>query len=170
MTKLTRDFFEQPTLKVAQEFLGKNLIFQSTQALITETEAYIGQDDPACHAAKGKTKRTEIMFGKAGFSYVYLIYGMYHCLNFVTEIENFPAAVLIRGVKLIDSPYTHLDGPGKLCKYLDITTKQNNGIDIVKSNDFYVMDNNYKPTYNTTARIGISVGKDKPWRYVVTNA
>jgi DNA-3-methyladenine glycosylase len=168
MTKLTREFFEQPTLKVAQELLGKKLIFQNTQALITETEAYIGQSDPACHAARGKTKRTEIMFGKAGFSYVYLIYGVYHCLNFVTEIENFPAAVLIRGVKLITSPNNHLKGPGKLCKYLGIT-RQNNGVDIVNSNDFHVLDSNYKPNYDTTTRMGISAGKDKLWRYVATN-
>jgi len=74
--RLTREFFLRDTLVVAQELLGKHLIFQNHQIMITETEAYIGIDDPACHAARGKTPRTAVMFGNAGFSYVYLIYGM----------------------------------------------------------------------------------------------
>ena len=81
MSKLQQNFFEQPTLIVAQELLGKVLVFNNHQGLITETEAYIGEDDPACHAAKGRTKRTEVMYGSAGYSYVYLIYGMYYCLK-----------------------------------------------------------------------------------------
>ncbi len=164
--KLDREFFKQSTLTVAQQLLGKKLVFQNIKSYITETEAYIGQDDPACHAAKGRTKRTETMFNDAGFSYVYLIYGMYHCLNFVTESKNFPAAVLIRGVKLLDSNNICLDGPGKLCKYMGIT-REHNGLDIVISNDFYIEDMNYNPNFITTPRIGISKGKDKNWRYII---
>jgi len=86
-------------------------------AKITETEAYCGPDDLASHASKGLTHRTKLMFGPAGYSYVYLIYGMYHCLNFVTEPAGFPAAVLIRTVEL---PHNHGSGPGKLCREFKI--------------------------------------------------
>ncbi|ADE29875.1 DNA-3-methyladenine glycosylase [Rickettsia prowazekii] len=98
---LPREFFARDTNLVSTELIGKVLYFQGTTAIITETESYIGEDDPACHAARGRTKRTDVMFGPAGFSYVYLIYGMYYCLNFVTEDEGFPAATLIRGVYVI---------------------------------------------------------------------
>src|SRR2546430_489923 len=103
--RLPRSFFVRPTLQVAEELLGKLLVFNNQRGLITETEAYIGQDDPACHAARGMTPRTQVMFGPPGFSYVYFIYGMYHCFNVVTEPEGFPAAVLIRGIKLLDEPF-----------------------------------------------------------------
>ncbi|EKD64189.1 MAG: 3-methyladenine DNA glycosylase, partial [uncultured bacterium] len=93
--RLSRDFFERNTLDVARELLGKFMVFNGKVGRITEVEAYIGQDDPACHAARGMTPRNRVMFGQGGFSYVYFIYGMYHCLNFVTEREGFPAAVLI---------------------------------------------------------------------------
>src|ERR1700722_12034729 len=127
--RLSRDFFSRPTLTVAQELLGKIMVFKGTAGLITETEAYIGQDDPACHAARGKTPRNAIMFGPAGFSYVYFIYGMYYCLNFVTEDEEVPAAVLIRGLMLIEPSPLHLNGPGKICRHLSIT-RDHNAIDV----------------------------------------
>ena len=165
--KLDRTFFEQPTLKVAQSLLGKQLFFNGIQGIITETEAYIGQDDPACHAFKGKTNRTSVMFGPAGYSYVYLIYGIYHCLNFVTEKEDFPAAVLIRALTINNGDQkTHLNGPGKLCKFLAIT-KQHNKIDVTSSNEFFVADIGEKVSYITTPRIGIKVGIDKLWRFVI---
>lgn len=109
MSRLKRHFFEQSTLIVAKELLGKVLIFNNYQGLITETEAYIGEDDPACHAAKGRTNRTEIMYGKAGYSYVYLIYGMYYCLNIVTEAQDFPAAVNINIINNLIAHPTALD-------------------------------------------------------------
>ncbi|MFW9952343.1 MAG: DNA-3-methyladenine glycosylase [Candidatus Thorarchaeota archaeon] len=170
MEILNRNFFERDTLVVAKELLGKKLIFKDKQCIITETEAYIGMNDPACHAAVGKTKRNEVMFGNAGFSYVYLIYGMYHCLNFVTEKKEFPAAVLIRGAKVIDNNSQEIDlnGPGKLCRFLNITKEENN-IDIVKSDYFYLTETGLKPKYKITPRVGISKGKDKLWRFVVEN-
>lgn len=88
MKVLKSSFFNRPTLLVAEELLGKVLVFKKYCGIITETEAYIGAEDPACHAFRGETPRTKIMFGKPGFSYIYLIYGMYHCLNFVTEKEG----------------------------------------------------------------------------------
>jgi DNA-3-methyladenine glycosylase len=164
VTKLTRDFYNRPTLEVAQALLGKVLVFDNYHAIITETEAYIGLDDPACHAHKGRTKRTEVMFGPAGYSYVYLIYGMYHCLNFITEEEGIAAGGLIRGAKLITEPYLNLNGPGKLCKFLQIT-KHHNCIDIVESDNFYVIDQNVTPIFKATPRIGIKKGIDKLWRF-----
>ncbi len=162
MQKLPRSFFNRPTLTVAQKLLGKNLVFNGQSGIITETEAYIGENDPACHAARGLTPRTKVMFGPAGHAYVYLIYGMYFCLNFVTERKGFPAAVLIRGVRTNDK---YLDGPGKLCKGLGIT-KTHNGIDICGSEDFFVRDSNYRPRFEVAPRIGIKVGVDKMWRFL----
>lgn len=165
--RLPRSFFEKPTLNVAQELLGKVMVFQNHQGIITETEAYIGIDDPACHAARGLTPRTQVMFGPAGYSYVYMIYGMYHCLNFVTEAEGFPAAVLIRGLKLLTPLQTHLNGPGKLCRHLGIT-KAENGIDLITDETFYLRDpKTPPPSFISTPRIGIKVGVEKPWRFVV---
>ncbi|WCR53184.1 MAG: Putative 3-methyladenine DNA glycosylase [Wolbachia endosymbiont of Ctenocephalides orientis wCori] len=160
---LQRSFYERPTLIVAGELLGKTLKFSHFSGIITEVEAYIGTDDPACHAARGYTNRTEVMFGMPGFSYVYFIYGMYHCLNIVTEAEGFPAAVLIRGLKLIEAD---LCGPGILCKKLNIT-KEHNKQDLTISHEFCVYESSLKPNYICTPRIGISKGKEKFWRFKI---
>lgn len=163
--RLDRNFFLQPTLKVAKQLIGKKLVYKDKIGIITETEAYIGQDDPACHASCGKTKRNEIMFNIGGFTYIYLIYGMYYCFNIVTEQNGFPAAVLIRAA-YIEKEKILLNGPGKLCKYFNITKNQN-GIDICTSNELYILNNNLKLKYKSTPRIGIKVGLDKKWRFVV---
>ncbi|UCE23194.1 MAG: DNA-3-methyladenine glycosylase, partial [Candidatus Zixiibacteriota bacterium] len=101
--KLPRSFYNRPTIEVARDLIGKYIVYASTAGLmsarIAEVEAYIGKDDPACHAARGKTRRNAVMFGKPGFTYIYFIYGMYHCLNFVTEKEGHPAAVLLRAAE-----------------------------------------------------------------------
>lgn len=165
MKRLKKDFFNRPTLLVAEELLGKVLVFKQYKGIITETEAYMGFDDPASHAFKGETPRTKIMFGKPGFSYVYLIYGMYHCLNIVTEKAGFPAAVLIRGIQLLDDSDTHLNGPGKICRYMGITKAQNE-IDITMNKEFYVGCVNQKFKFSKTPRIGIKVGTDKLWRFL----
>lgn len=167
MLRLPRSFYEQPTLQVAQNLLGKIIVFNDKKLVISETEAYIGADDPACHAAKGLTKRTEVMFGPAGFTYVYFIYGMYHCLNFVTEKKGFPAAVLIRGAKLLGENELNLNGPGKLCKFLNVTREKWNKVDIITSNDFYTADIGLKLPFEQTSRIGIKVATDKLWRFVI---
>ena len=165
---LPREFYEQKTLVVARKLLGKFLVHQGIVAMITETEAYIGQKDLACHASKGKTKRTEIMFGPAGHAYIYLIYGMYYCLNVVTEREGFPAAVLIRGVQ-------NVIGPGRLTRHFKID-KSLNGEDMTKSKKLCIEDRGVEPRPRQifrTARIGVDYAgkyKDKLWRFVLTNA
>lgn len=164
MRKLSREFFERSTLKVAKELIGKILVFGDKKAIITETEAYFG-DDPASHGARGKTARNFPMFGAAGRTYVYFIYGMYFCLNITTEKAGFPAAVLIRGVKMMDKKVStdeHFDGPGKLCKALGITKKHNN-IDLCKSNTFYIADFEIKLKTKSTPRIGIKKNVHKKW-------
>jgi len=163
---LSREFFARDTNIVSTELLGKVLYFQGKAAIITETESYIGGDDPACHAAKGRTKRTDVMFGLPGFSYVYLIYGMYYCLNFVTETKGFPAATLIRGVHVISPKDLYLNGPGKLCKYLGINISHNK-CDLINNNEFFVSDIGVTLPYTTTTRIGITKGTEKLWRYVI---
>ncbi|MEN3263072.1 DNA-3-methyladenine glycosylase [Sodalis endosymbiont of Spalangia cameroni] len=164
MKILSRCFYDRDTLCVAEDLLGKTLKFFDYYGVITEVEAYIGQDDPACHAARGYTPRTSVMFGPAGFSYVYLIYGMYHCLNIVTEREGFPAAVLIRGLDVFRPDPLSLSGPGKLCKTLHIT-KAYNHVDLTKNDDFCVYDADKRPEYIKTPRIGIKKGIDKLWRF-----
>lgn len=166
MERLNRAFFERPTLTVAADLIGKSMFFKGRGAIITETEAYVGEDDPACHAARGMTPRNEVMYGPAGVSYVYFIYGMYHCLNFVTETEGFPAAVLIRGIRIRDIPDQKLNGPGKLCRFLGIT-REHNKIDLTQAEDFFVADIGLRLSFRTTPRIGISAGTDKPWRFIV---
>lgn len=163
---LPRSFYEQDTLWVAKNLLGKILKFSDYYGVITEVEAYIGQDDPACHAARGYTPRTAVMFGLAGYSYVYLIYGMYYCLNIVTEREGFPAAVLIRGLHLVQPRSLTIEGPGKLCKILNIS-KKNNHVDLTKNHNFCVYDSEHCPNYISTPRIGIKKGTDKLWRFKI---
>lgn len=163
-TILPRNFYERPTLTVAGELLGKMLKFSNFSGIITEVEAYIGMDDPACHAARGYTNRTSVMFGTPGFSYVYFIYGMYYCLNIVTEAEGFPAAVLIRGLKITEPLEANLGGPGILCKKLNIT-KEHNKQDLTISHEFCLYEYHLKPDYVCTPRIGISKGKEKFWRF-----
>ena len=165
--KLERDFFQRNTCLVAQELLGKVLVFQGQRIIINETEAYAGFDDPASHGFRGKTPRSTIMYGEAGFSYVYLIYGMYHCLNVSTEQVDFPAAVLIRGGYLVKdlTGSFNLNGPGKLCRELGINLSHK-AIDITESKDFYFEDIGLKWSYAATPRVGIKQGQDRLWRFV----
>ena len=196
--RLTKDFFNRPTLRVAKELLGKILVRKIgrkiIRTIIMETEAYCGPRDLASHASKGRTKRTEIMFGPPGHAYVYLIYGMYHCLNIVTEKENYPAAVLIRGAIINDKNLNGpaltperaeafkklcgeaatarlVSGPGKLCRFLKID-KTLNGEDIIESKRLWIEDGNkLKPAQiGKSKRIGIDYAgsyKHKPWRFFV---
>lgn len=166
MEKLGSSFFCQHTINVAQALLGKTLVFGSYQGIITETEAYRGQDDEASHAFRGMTPRASIMFGRAGLSYVYFIYGKYYCLNIITEPEGEPGGVLIRGIKLINSPLP-ITGPGKICRVLGITTAHN-GLDLTTHDDFYITSSGQKNfTFQSTPRIGIKKAIDKHWRFVM---
>lgn len=121
--RLGKKFFTQNTNRVARALIGKNMVFDygKRACRITETEAYRGFDDKACHASKGRTERNKVMFGPAGRLYIYLIYGIYYMLNIVTEEKDFPAAVLIRGLDPLKGIEADLSGPGKLTRELEIT-------------------------------------------------
>lgn len=161
--RLIDDFYNQHGVDVARSLLGKKLIWENFEGIITETEAYRGYDDEASHAFRGKTKRSEIMFGPAGYAYVYMIYGMYYCFNIVTEEAGQASAVLIRGLKL---PDTNLNGPGKLCKYLGIN-KIHNGVNLIKSENMYLTNGLEVKNYFTSSRIGIKKATDKLWRFYI---
>lgn len=194
MEKLTRDFYGRDTLTVARELLGKYLVRvvdgRALTVRLTETEAYIGRLDKACHAYNYKrTKRTETLFAPPGTAYLYLIYGMYTCLNLVTEVEGEPAAVLIRAGEPVTqadadaiavkrfgctaaqmSGYQRknfLNGPGKLCKGLSLTTSQN-GLSLL-GEELYVLDSGERPQkIHVSKRIGIDYAEeaaDFPWRF-----
>ncbi|MDR2122104.1 MAG: DNA-3-methyladenine glycosylase [Flavobacteriaceae bacterium] len=167
-TRINTKFFQQDALTVAQELLGKILIRvfdkgELTQHIITETEAYLGEEDLACHASKGRTTRTEILYHEGGKVYVYLIYGMYWMLNFVTGTENHPQAVLIRSVE-------KCEGPGRVGKLLQLN-KDFYGEDLALSKRIWVENSGITPDFKTTSRIGVDyageVWKNKPWRFIM---
>jgi len=161
---------------VAQELLGKILVIGKTSGRINEVEAYIGEGDPACHAARGKTERNKVMYGHPGHLYVYFTYGMYHCANIVTERKDFPAAVLLRSIQPLSGIETmekrrgkkdHLaDGPGKLCIALGMDKKSHNGMDLCDGGENYMADDGFRPNkIRKGRRIGISVGRNLFWRF-----
>lgn len=194
MNKLGREFYERDTLTVARELLGKYLVRvidgQALTVRLTETEAYIGRLDKACHAYGYKrTRRTETLFAPPGTAYIYLIYGMYDCLNLVTEPAGEPAAVLIRAAEPVTradadavavrrfgctagemSAYQRknfLNGPGKLCKGLSLTRAQN-ALSLL-GDELYVLDGGEVPeTIHVSKRVGIDYAEeaaDFPWRF-----
>lgn len=162
--KHDHSFFNRYCVDVARDLIGKTLVFGTHQGIITETEAYRGMDDPASHAYRGITPRSAVMFGRPGTSYVYFIYGMYHCLNVVTEAEGSASAVLIRGLKLTTAPFTHLNGPGKLCRHLEITT-EHSGLDLLTHDSFYITTGIPLKNIEATPRIGIKKATEKLWRF-----
>lgn len=171
--KLERNFFLQNTDEVAQQLLGKMIVIAHKKkifkAIITETESYHG-DDPASHASRKRTMRNEPMFWRGGHLYVYLIYGMYFCLNITTENIDYPAAVLIRGVKVISPSLKILDGPGKLCRDL-LIDKTFDRLDICgakSSKKFSCYDIGLKPGFEALPRIGISQNKNALLRFVIS--
>lgn len=192
MDVLGRDFYDRDTLQVAQELLGCRLVREVEGELlagrITETEAYIGRCDKACHAYGYKrTNRTETLFAQPGTAYLYLIYGMYTCLNFVTEPVGEPAAVLIRSITAIEGEQTmarlrfgrpvaelnayqrknFLNGPGKVCKALNLDRSMN-GHDLLTP-PLYVLPRDVElPAIHCGPRIGVDYAqeaKDFPWRF-----
>ncbi|HVT63419.1 MAG TPA: DNA-3-methyladenine glycosylase [Legionellaceae bacterium] len=173
---LERNFYQRDTIEVAKDLLGKFLVHhlptekEPRVGKIVEVEAYLGQQDLACHASKGVTPRTRIMFGPAGFAYIYLIYGIHHCFNVVTEQEGVGAAVLIRAIEPIDGIGLRTQGPGLLCKALDID-KHLNGEDLL-NNRLFIANSNDKHHIQIIAkpRIGVHYAKewaDKPLRFYV---
>ena len=166
--RLGSDFYRRDVLEVAPDLIGKDLLRvypdgKTFRYMITEAEAYRGEEDLACHAAKGRTSRTEIMYHEGGCLYIYLIYGMYWMLNIVTFVENIPQAVLIRGVR-------GLNGPGKLTRELQID-KSFNGERLTESERIWVEDTGKKPEIITSPRINIDYAGEiwagKKWRFGV---
>ncbi|MCP9468629.1 MAG: DNA-3-methyladenine glycosylase [Nitrospira sp.] len=170
-TVLARPYFLRPTLTVARDLIGKYLVRHRGREVlagkIVEVEAYVGTADKACHASKGRTARTDVMFGPPGVAYVYLIYGIYHCLNVVTEREGFPAAVLIRAAE-VDGEI--IDGPGRLCRLFEIDRSLNRH-DLTLKQSLWFEDRGIpvsRRNIDQLPRIGVDYAGEwahKPWRF-----
>ena len=165
--KLDYDFFHRPCLTVARELVGKVLVHRLSDGTIlrlriSETESYCGEDDTTCHAHKGRTKRTDTMYQRAGTIYVYLCYGMHWLLNIVTGEKEEPEAVLIRAC--MDAP-----GPGKLTKVLGITGNLNRGS--ILGDELWIEDDGFICDVVTDKRVGIGYAsqedQDRPWRFIM---
>ena len=165
MKKLPRKFYNRDTILVAKELLGKYLVHITEGirqvAKIVEVEAYLGPHDLAAHSSKGLTKRTAPMFGLPGHAYVYLIYGIYNCMNVVTEKKGHAAAVLLRAVEPIENIHTRTQGPGLLCKAMNIH-RQLSGHDLL-SEDLYIADSQVKETFDIVERPRIGVDYAGEW-------
>jgi DNA-3-methyladenine glycosylase len=182
--RLPRSFYARPALEVASDLLGKVLVRRlgrkKLAGKIVETEAYAGPHDLACHASKGHTQRTSVMFGPPGHAYVYMIYGFYFCLNVVVEPVGYPAAVLIRAVEPLENvdlmrrlrgnPQKETNiasGPGKLCIAMSVD-KALNGADLL-GNVIWLEDRSFAPErISASPRVGVDYAgeyKDKPWRF-----
>lgn len=173
---LPRAFFARPTQAVALALLGAYLVHDGPRGRqigrIVETEAYVGRQDRASHASRGRTRRTEVMFGPPGYAYVYLVYGMYYCLNVVTEEEGYPAAVLIRALEPcagIDGPTS---GPGRLCRALAIDRRHDRAD--LTAPPLSLVDG-ARPAGPVVAgpRVGVSyagVWALKPWRFYLRDS
>lgn len=182
---LSRDFYQRDTRIVARSLLGTKLVHFSpagvTTGLIVETEAYLSRNDPACHAARGKTKRNAAMFGPPGRAYVYFVYGNHYCFNVVTGREGDGEAVLIRALEPVEGlalmqkrrgrhgrKIENLtSGPGKLCQAMGIA-KEHNEMSLLEY-PFYIAAGNQiqDEMIGISGRIGVSRGQDKPWRFFV---
>ncbi len=169
MARLGRSFFARPCLEVAPELLGTYLVHGERAGRIVEVEAYVHEDDQACHARFGRTKRAETLYGPPGHAYVFLIYGMYDCFNVVCEPAGSPAAVLVRALEPLPPLEGGTDGPGKLCRALAIN-RAHNGADLVRGATLWLERRNRKRVrVAATPRIGVDyAGKWalKPWRFV----
>ena len=172
LQKLRHGFFGRPAIDVARDLIGCTIVRyvrgQRLRGRIVETEAYVGPHDKACHAYKGRTRRTEVMFGPAGRAYVYLIYGMYDMFNIVTGDVDDPQAVLIRGAVPLDGWEADLSGPGKLARALQIG-RAHNGLDLTGTELHLLGSNVIRPEIVVTPRIGIDYAeewKDAPLRFL----
>ena len=165
MQKLPRPFYDRDTVIVAQELLGKLLVLQSAKieriGKIVEVEAYLGEHDLAAHSSKGRTERTKIMFGPPGFAYVYLIYGMHHCMNVVTEREGNGAAVLLRAVEPVKNLPGKTSGPGLLCRAMEIDRRLN-GHDLL-SDELFIAEPEVAEKFTVVNRPRIGVDYAQHW-------
>ena len=161
MERLGYDFYHRPCLEVARDLVGKVLVHNGQTLRISETEAYCGESDTACHASKGRTKRNEVLWADAGTVYVYLCYGIHWLLNVITGDIDDPQGVLIRAC--VDA-----EGPGKLTKKLGITGERNRD-DAVTSENIWIGDDGYRCEVVTDKRVGIGYAsqedQDKLWRF-----
>lgn len=180
--KLPRAFYARPATEVAPDLLGTVLVRSTPQGIISgrivEVEAYAGQTDPGSHAFRGPTPRSAVMFGPAGHVYVYLSHGIHSCMNVVTGSPGGAGAVLLRalepleGIPLMERnrggrPLPELcSGPGKLCQALQVT-RADNGADL-EGNDLWIVDDGVRPgDIAITTRVGLSQGRELPWRFLV---
>ncbi len=179
-SRLDREFYDRPTRLVAQQLLGKFVVTQTDEGLtagrIVETEAYLGADDPASHAARLKRGPVEVMWGESGIAYVYRSYGIHAMLNVVAKAGGETGAVLIRalepvvGLELmrkrrgVDDERLLCSGPGKLCQALGIELDWQ-GTDLVTSNRLWIAPGPPVPNIAVSGRIGISRGQEHPWRF-----
>ena len=163
MNRLPYEFYHRPCDEVARELVGKVIVHGHIRLRISETEVYWGENDTACHAHKGRTKRTEVLYADAGTIYVYLCYGMHWMLNIVTGEEEDPQAVLIRAC--VEAP-----GPGKLTKALGITGEFNR-LSILHTPDFRIEDDGFRCETDTAPRVGIGYASEadqaRLWRFKI---
>lgn len=174
MKKLPRAFYNRDTITVAQELLGQYLVHVHNGVeqigKIVETEAYVGAHDLAAHSCRGITPRTQVMFGSPGYAYVYLIYGIHHCMNIVTEEEGHGSAVLLRALEPVKNISARTKGPGLLCKAMGID-RQLNSHDLLSDN-FYIATNAVSDSFTiiSTSRIGVDYAGEwaqKPLRFYI---
>jgi DNA-3-methyladenine glycosylase len=163
--KLPRSFYDRDAATVAQDLLGKYLV-RRTQGIIrvgkiVEVEAYLGPHDLAAHSSKGKTERTKVMFGPPGHAYVYLVYGMHHCMNVVTEREGQAAAVLLRAIEPVSNIDGRTQGPGLLCRAMAIDRTMT-GHDLL-SDDLYISEGGKPEIMTIERRPRIGVDYAGPW-------
>lgn len=175
--KVPRAFYDRDTVTVAQELLGARLVHvvEGVERVgrIVEVEAYLGEEDLAAHSSNGLTPRTRILFGPPGFAYVYLIYGIYCCMNIVTEREGNACAVLLRAVEPVRNITGSTAGPGLLCRAMGIDLRQN-GHDL-ESDDLYLAERAAGEAIQVVARPRIGVAcsgawAGKPLRYYIAGS
>ena len=191
MSYLPRSYFARPTLLVARDLLGQRLVRvldgKRLSGRIVEVEAYVGEDDQACHARPGRTERNAPMYGPPGHAYVYFIYGMHHCLNVVTELEGYPAAVLVRALEPVEGieemrarrngrPDVQLaNGPARLCQALDVD-RRFDGADLCAPGTHLFLEADTPipdQAIDTSPRVGVrgdEVAVTIPWRFYVRDS
>lgn len=177
MNIVDRSFYSRDALTVAKELLScvivRKIGRKEIRARIIDVEAYIGEDDLACHASKGRTSRSEILYGEPGHAYVYLIYGMYYIFNVVVERKDFPAGIMVRAVHVEGVDQKKTNGPGKVCKMLAID-KSCNGVDLTEGKKLWIeYGEKIQPRdIGVLKRVGIDYAQHcahYPWRFHIKN-